>query len=83
MDLVAGVKRVVVVMDHASKSGEPKLLRECALPLTGARVVDMVITNLAVFEISRGASMRLIELASGVSLDEVRAKTEAKFDVAL
>ena len=83
MDLVAGVKRVVVVMDHASKTGEPKLLHECALPLTGARVVDMVISNLAVFEIDRGKGMRLIELAKGVSLDEVKAQTEAEFLVAL
>ena len=83
MDLVAGVKRVVVVMDHASKSGEPKLLHECALPLTGKQVVDMVITNLGVFGIERGKGMKLIELADGVTLDEVKAQTEAKFDVAL
>jgi len=83
MDLVAGVKRVVVVMDHASKSGEAKLLHECALPLTGKQVVDMVITNLGVFEIERGKGMRLIELADGVTLDELKAQTEAKFDVAL
>ncbi len=83
MDLVAGVKRVVVVMDHASKAGEPKLLKECSLPLTGQRVVDMVITNLGVFDVVRGQGMKLIELADGVSLDEVKAKTEARFDVAV
>jgi 3-oxoacid CoA-transferase B subunit len=83
MDLVAGVKRVVVVMDHASKAGEPKLLKQCSLPLTGKEVVDMAITNLGVFSIDRGKGMTLIELAPGVSLDEVKAKTEAPFTVAL
>ena len=83
MDLVAGVKRVVVVMDHASKAGEPKLLRQCSLPLTGKAVVDMVITNLGVFEVERGKGMTLIELADGVSLDEVKSKTEATFKIAL
>lgn len=83
MDLVAGVKRVVVVMDHASKAGEPKLLHQCSLPLTGKEVVDMVITNLGVFEVKRGVGMTLIELAPGVTLDEVNARTEARFEVAL
>jgi 3-oxoacid CoA-transferase subunit B len=84
MDLVAGVKRVVVVMEHSEKSGAPKLLHRCTLPLTGAGVVDLVITDLAVFEIDRtGGGMRLIQLATGVSVDEVRAKTEAAFAVAL
>ena len=83
MDLVAGVKRVVVVMDHASKAGEPKLLRECALPLTGRQVVDLVITNLAVFEIARGVGMRLVELAPGVSADQIAAQTEAAYTVGL
>ncbi len=83
MDLVAGVKRVVVVMDHASKAGEPKLLHKCSLPLTGAQVVDMVITNLGVFEVERGKGMTLVELADGVSVDDVRAQTEADFTVAL
>ena len=83
MDLVAGVKRVVVVMDHVEKSGAPKLLKRCTLPLTGSGVVDLLITDLAVFDISRGkAPVRLIELASGVTLDEVKAKTEAAFEVA-
>ncbi len=83
MDLVAGVKRVVVVMDHASKAGDPKLLHECSLPLTGKAVVDMAITNLGVFEIDRGVGMRLTELAPGVSVDDVKALTEASFEVAV
>ena len=83
MDLVAGVKRVVVVMDHASKAGEPKLLHKCSLPLTGTHVVDLVITNLGVFEVERGKGMTLIELAAGVTLDEVKARTEADFKVGL
>ena len=82
MDLVAGVKRVVVVMDHASKKGAPKLLHECSLPLTGQRVVDMVITNLGVFKID-DAGMTLAELAPDVSIDEVKTLTEADFKVAL
>jgi len=83
MDLVAGVKRVVIVMDHASKAGEPKLLHQCSLPLTGKEVVDLVITNLGVFEVERGKGMKLIELAPDVTLDEIKAQTEAKFEVAL
>src|SRR5476649_2180137 len=82
MDLVAGVRRVVVVMEHTEKSGAPKLVKRCSLPLTGAGVVDLLITDLAVFEIDSGG-VRLTELASGVSLDEVRAKTEADIAVAL
>ena len=83
MDLVAGVKKVVVIMEHTAKD-EPKLLHQCKLPLTGAGVVDMVITDLAVFTIDRkgGAGMTLIELAPGVTVDEVKGKTEAKFSVA-
>lgn len=83
MDLVAGVKRVVVVMDHASKAGESKLLHKCSLPLTGKQVVDMVITNLGVFTVERGKGMTLVELADGVTLDEVKAQTEANFKIAL
>lgn len=84
MDLVAGVKRVVVVMEHVAK-GEPKLLKACTLPLTGQRVADLVITDLGVFSIERrGApNMVLIELADGVGLDEITAKTEADFTVGL
>ncbi len=84
MDLVAGVKRVVVVMDHTEKSGAPKLLKRCTLPLTGAGVVDLLITDLGVFEIDRrGRGVRLTELAPGVSVEEVRGKTEAAFEVNL
>jgi 3-oxoacid CoA-transferase subunit B len=81
---VAGVKRVVVVMEHVEKSGAPKLVKACSLPLTGQGVVDLVITDLAVFDVGRGKRpLTLLELASGVSLDEVKAKTEAPFEVAL
>lgn len=80
MDLVAGVKKVVVIMDHVSKSGDPKLLKKCTLPLTGVGVVDMVITDLGVFEIA-GGEMTLVELAPDVTVDEIRAKTEAGFKV--
>ena len=80
MDLVAGVRRVVVVMEHVDRSGAPKLLHRCDLPLTGAGVVDLVITDLAVLDLDRkGGGLTLIELAPGVSLDEVRAKTQADF----
>jgi 3-oxoacid CoA-transferase subunit B len=83
MDLVAGVKKVVVVMEHTAKD-EPKLLHRCTLPLTGAGVVDLVITDLGVFEIDKKAGdMRLTELAPGVSEAEIRAKTEADYEVAL
>jgi 3-oxoacid CoA-transferase subunit B/3-oxoadipate CoA-transferase beta subunit len=80
MDLVAGVKRVIVVMEHCEKTGRSKLVRQCTLPLTGKGVVDLLITDLGVFEINRGrSSVRLVELAPGVTLDEVRARTEADF----
>ncbi|HZZ36148.1 MAG TPA: 3-oxoacid CoA-transferase subunit B [Caulobacteraceae bacterium] len=82
MDLVAGVGRVVVVMDHTEKSGAPKLLKRCTLPLTGAGVVDLLITDLGVFEIDRkGGGVTLTELADGVSVEEVKGKTEAAFRV--
>ena len=81
MDLVAGVKKVVVVMEHTAKD-EPKLLHKCKLPLTGAGVVDMVITDLGVFSIDKKAGgMTLTELAPGVTVDEITKKTEAKFKV--
>jgi 3-oxoacid CoA-transferase subunit B len=76
MDLVAGVKRVVVVMDHASKHGESKLLKECTLPLTGLAVVDRIITNLGVFDVVEGG-LKIVEIADGVTEDEVRKATEA------
>jgi 3-oxoacid CoA-transferase subunit B len=81
MDLVAGVKRVVVVMEHTNKAGESKILKECTLPLTGKEVVDLVITDLCVFEIEGGKGMTLIELAPDVTIEEVRAKTQATFEV--
>jgi 3-oxoacid CoA-transferase subunit B len=77
MDLVAGVKRVVVVMDHTSKHGESKLLKECTLPLTGLAVVDRIITNLGVFDVVEGG-LQIVELAAGVTEDEARKATEAK-----
>jgi 3-oxoacid CoA-transferase subunit B len=84
MDLVAGVKRIVVVMEHTEKSGAPKILTACSLPLTGAGVVDLMVTDLAVFEVNRGKSpLTLIELAPDVTVDEVKAKTEAAFEVRL
>ena len=84
MDLVAGVRRCVVVMEHTAKDGAPKLLHSCHLPLTGLKVVDLVITDLAVFSIDRRVGgMSLIELAADVTLDEVKAKTEATFEIRL
>jgi len=83
MDLVAGVKRVVVVMEHTAK-GKPKLLKRCTLPLTGTRVVDLVITDLGVFEIDKNGDgeMTLVELADGVTLDQIAESTEAAYRVA-
>jgi len=78
MDLVAGVKRVVVVMEHTNKHGESKVLKECTLPLTGKACVNMIITDLCVFEVERGGLV-LKELAPDVTVDEVRAKTQASF----
>ena len=78
MDLVAGVKRVVVVMDHANKAGEAKILASCTLPLTGKACVDLIITDLCVLACDK-PGLRVIELAPGVTLDEVRAKTGAAF----
>ena len=79
MDLVAGVKRVVVVMEHAAKDGSPKLLKACQLPLTGVRVVDRVISDLGVFDIDKKGDgpVRIVDLAPGVTVEEVRAKTGA------
>ena len=76
MDLVAGVQRIVVIMDHANKAGESKLLKKCSLPLTGQGVVDRVITNLGVFDIVEGG-LRVVVLAPEVTMDEVHEKTEA------
>ncbi|SLN49940.1 putative succinyl-CoA:3-ketoacid coenzyme A transferase subunit B [Roseivivax jejudonensis] len=76
MDLVAGVKRVIVVMDHTNKAGEPKLLKECTLPLTGTGVVNRIITNLGVLDVVDGG-LRIVETAPDVTEDEIREKTEA------
>ncbi|MBC8063907.1 MAG: CoA transferase subunit B [Chlorobia bacterium] len=81
MDLVAGVKRVVVVMEHTNKAGESKILKECSLPLTGKQCVDLIITDLCVFEVTRGEGLTLLELGPEVSLEEVKAKTQASFEV--
>ncbi len=81
MDLVAGVKKIIVVMEHNAKSGDPKFIPECTLPLTGKNVVDMIVTDLAVFQRPDHASpFKLIELAPGVTADEVAAKTTAKYE---
>lgn len=82
MDLVAGVKRVVVIMEHNAKDGSAKLVKQCDLPLTGLGVVDLIITDLGVFEVTE-KGLHLIELADGVSLEEITAKTEAKFTATL
>jgi 3-oxoacid CoA-transferase subunit B len=76
MDLVAGVGRVVVIMDHANKAGESKLLKACSLPLTGKAVVDRIITDLGVFDVVEGG-LAIVQIAPDVTLDEIRAKTEA------
>ena len=81
MDLVAGVQRVVVIMDHTNKAGETKLLKECSLPLTGKGCVDRVITTLGVFDVVEDG-LKLVELADGVTLEEIAEKTEAKYTVA-
>ena len=83
MDLVAGVKRVVAVMEHTSKDGTPKILKECTLPITGKAVVNLIITELAVFEVKDGGGLVLTELLSDASVDDIRAKTGAPFEVAL
>ncbi len=84
MDLVAGVKRVVVVMEHSEKSGAPKLLDACTLPLTGQGVVDLVVTDLGVFDVARGRRpLTLVELAPGVTVEEIRGRTGAAFETAL
>ncbi|GAA9925884.1 succinyl-CoA--3-ketoacid CoA transferase subunit B [Helicobacter pylori] len=82
MDLVHGAKKVIVIMEHCNKYGESKVKKECSLPLTGKGVVHQLITDLAVFEFSNNA-MKLVELQEGVSLDQVKEKTEAEFEVCL
>ena len=83
MDLVAGVKRVVAVMEHTSKDGSPKILKKCTLPITGLGVVNLIITDLCVFEVKKGGGLVLIELNPGVTEDGVRARTGAPFEVPL
>jgi 3-oxoacid CoA-transferase len=83
MDLVSGVKRVIVLMEHTAKDGSPKILPECALPITGKGVVNMIITDLCVFDIEPGQGLVLTELHPGVTEEEVRAKTGVKYRVAL
>ena len=83
MDLVSGVRRVVVLMEHTSKDGSSKILKSCSLPLTGKGVVNLIITDLCVFEVKNGEGLVLIELHPGVTLEEVKAKTAATFQVAL
>jgi len=84
MDLVAGVKKIIVVMEHNSKAGDPKFIPACTLPLTGKNVVDMIITDLCVFHrVDHDSPFRLIELAPGVTAEEVRAKTTAHYEEAL
>ena len=81
MDLVAGVKKIIVVMEHVSKNGDPKFIPACTLPLTGKNVIDMVITDLCVFQRADHSSpFRLVELAPGVTADEVAAKTTARYE---
>jgi len=80
MDLVAGDKKIIVVMEHTSKNGDPKFIPECTLPLTGKNVVDMIITDLAVFQRpDHDSRFKLIQLAPGVSAEEVREKTTAQY----
>ena len=84
MDLVAGVKKIIVVMDHTAKDGSPKFIPSCTLPLTGQNVVDMIVTNLGVFHRpDHESAFRLIELAPGITADEIAEKTTAKYEVAL
>jgi 3-oxoacid CoA-transferase subunit B len=77
MDLVAGVKRVVVTMDHTDKAGRSKVLKSCQLPLTGVACVNRIITNLGVFDVTENG-LKLLEIAPGVTREEIAAKTEAK-----
>ena len=84
MDLVAGVKKIIVVMDHCAKDGSPKFIPACTLPLTGTNVVDMIITDLCVFQRpDHDSPFRLVELAPGVSADDVAAKTTAAYEINL
>ena len=83
MDLVSGVGRVIVLMDHNAKDGSPKLLHRCNLPITGKGVVNMIVTDLCVFEVVTAVGLVLKELHPGVTLEQVRARTGCDFQVAL
>ena len=83
MDLVAGVRRVIVLMEHTSKDGSPKILKDCKLPVTAKGVVSMIITDLCVFEVEKGRGLVLKELHPGVTLEQVKEKTGCEFRVAL
>ena len=83
MDLVSGVRRVVVLMEHCAKDGTPKILRACTLPVTGRGVVNRVITELGVFDVKPGGGLVLRELSPGVSVETIRARTGAPFDLQL
>ena len=83
MDLVAGVKKIIVVMEHTSKNGDPKFIPACTLPLTGKNVVDMIVTDLCVFDVEPGEGLVLTELHPGVTLEQVEEKTGCAFRVAL
>ena len=83
MDLVAGVKRVVAVLEHTSKDGSPKILKKCTLPITGLGVVNLIITDLCVFEVKEGGGLVLTEIHSDATVDDIRSKTGAPFEVAL
>ena len=83
MDLVVGRQARGRVMEHTSKDGSPKILKECTLPITGLGVVDIIITDLCVFEVKEGGGLALTELHPGATVDDIRAKTGAPFEVAL
>ena len=83
MDLVAGVRRVIVLMEHTSRDGSPKILKDCKLPVTAKGVVSMIITDLCVFQVENGKGLVLKELHPGVTVDQVTAKTGCEFKVAL
>ncbi len=81
MDLVSGVKKIIIMMDHCAKDGSSKIMKECTLPLTGKNVVDMIVTDLAVFEVSAATGLTLIELAPESSIELVTAKTDCPFNI--
>lgn len=83
MDLVAGAKKVIVAMEHTTKEGDFKILKNCSLPLTGKACIDMIVTDLAVFHVKRGQGLVLKEVAPGVSIEEIKAKTECPFEVVI